>query len=117
MGDPVVRFEIGCRDRPATKNFYQTTFGWNIEAGELSGDATTGAAAGINGAVTALGHEPHRYVMIYIEVADIDASAAKVVENGGKVTIGPLDIPGGKGRFAWFQDPEGNTLGLLEPLR
>ncbi len=117
MGDPVVRFEIGCKDRPAAKSFYETTFGWTIEAGDMTGEATTGAGAGagINGALTALGHEPHHYVMVYIEVADIDAAAARVADNGGAVTIGPLDIPGDKGRFAWFQDPEGNTLGLFQP--
>lgn len=115
MGDPVVRFEIGCKDRPATKIFYETCFGWSIEAGEMSGEAATGADTGINGALTALGHDPHQYVMVYLQTADIEAAAATVADNGGKVTIGPLDIPGGKGRFAWFQDPEGNTLGLFEP--
>ncbi len=115
MGDPVVRFEIGCKDRGASKAFYEATFGWKVDEGEITGEATTGAADGINGALTALGHEPHQYVMVYIQVSDIDDAVATLTQNGGKVTIGPIDIPGGKGRFAWFNDPEGNTLGLFEP--
>ena len=114
MGDPVVRFEIGCKDRPAAKAFYEAAFGWRIGAGEITGEADTGAQAGINGALTALGHEPHNYVMVYIGVADINRAAEKVVENGGAVHIGPLEIPGGKGRFAWIKDPEGNMLGLFQ---
>ena len=115
MGDPVVRFEIGCKDRPASKAFYESTFGWTIESGDISGDANTGDDRGIQGTLTALGHEPHQYVTVYIEVAEIEAAAARVADNGGAVAIGPLDIPGGKGRFAWVKDPEGNTLGLFQP--
>ena len=114
MGNPVVRFEIGCQDRPAARAFYEETFGWAVEDGDMSGEATTGAGRGIDGALTALGHEPHQYVMVYVEVEDADAAAKRIAENGGAVTIGPLDIPGGKGRFAWFHDPEGNTLGIFE---
>jgi len=114
MGDPVVRFEIGCRDRKTAKDFYEKAFGWSIEAGDVTGEASTGANEGIQGALTALGHEPHNYVMVYIKVADIDAAAGRVTDLGGSVAIGPLDIPGGKGRFAWINDPEGSTLGLFQ---
>jgi predicted enzyme related to lactoylglutathione lyase len=115
MGDAVMRFEIGCKDRPAARTFYQKSFGWMIEEGDLSGEIATGDDSGIDGALTALGHEPHQYVMIYVTVEDIADACESVAANGGAVTIGPLDIPGGKGRFAWFDDPEGNTLGLFEP--
>ncbi len=119
MGDPVVRFEIGCRNRPTTSSFYETCFGWTIEDDGLSGDIRTGGGqgggTGIDGALTALGHDPHQYVMVYIQIADIDAACKTLSSQGGAVKIGPIDIPGGKGRFAWFDDPEGNTLGLFEP--
>lgn len=114
MGNPVMRFEIGCKDRPAIRKFYETSFGWTIEDGDISGEADTGAGVGVNGALTALGHEPHQYVMVYVTVEDIEAAADRVKENGGTVTIGPLEIPGGKGSFAWFKDPEGNMLGLFQ---
>ncbi len=119
MGNPVIRFEIGCRDKTRTTDFYERVFDWKSAAGEFATEIETGAGKGvdkgIDGAITALGHEPHNYVMVYMEVADINAACEKVVAHGGKVTIGPVDIPGGKGRFAWFNDPEGNLLGLFQP--
>ncbi len=112
MSDPVVRFEIGCKDIAATRTFYRSAFGWRIA--ETPGSAEIDQA-GINGALTALGHEPHHYVMVYMQVADIDAACNSIETAGGKITIGPIDIPGGKGRFAWFTDPEGNQLGVFQP--
>lgn len=114
MGNPVIRFEIGCKDRPATQRFYENAFGWRIQTGAITGEIDTGAGRGIEGALTALGHDPHTYVMVYMETDDIDAAAARVVAHGGAVVIGPLDIPDGKGRFAWVTDPEGNMLGLFQ---
>ena len=75
----------------------------------------TGGGKGIDGAVTALGHEPHNYVMIYMEVADVDAGCEAIRAGGGEITVGPVEIPGGGGKFAWFTDPEGNQLAIFEP--
>ena len=115
MGNPVIRFDIGCRDRAATTAFYEKVFGWTAREAGFNTEVETGGGKGIDGAVTALGHEPHNYVMIYMEVADVDASCAAIKKARGKVTIGPVDIPGDGGRFAWFNDPEGNLLGIFEP--
>ena len=30
MGQPVVHFEIGCRDREATEKFFTDLFGWGV---------------------------------------------------------------------------------------
>lgn len=116
MGAPVVHFEIGCRDKEGTAAFYEQAFGWGTEEYGPSGKLIdTQADRGVHGHITALGHEPHHYVLVYIEVEDIDASAAAVAEAGGEVLIGPLEIPGQGRRFAWFKDPAGNTLGMISP--
>lgn len=115
MGAPVVRFEIGCKDSPVVTAFYQEAFGWLLTPREFTTEVDTGQ--GIPGAVTALGHEPHQYVTIYIEVPDATKACEKVVSLGGAIIIGPVDIPGDKGRFAWFTDPEGNMLALFEPSK
>ena len=47
-----------------------------------------------------------------ISVDDLEASAAKVVSNGGKILIPPQEIPEGMGSFAMFIDPSGNVIGL-----
>lgn len=115
MGNPVMRFEIGCRDAGAISEFYKRVFGWTIEPSPHGGEIDTGAGAGINGAITALGHEPHNYVKFYMEVPDADKACESIKAHGGTVEIGPIEIPGGKGRFAWFADPEGNALAIFEP--
>ena len=67
---------------------------------QFNHEVDTGADEGINGAIQALGHEPHNYVMIYMEVPDADTTAESITAAGGEVMIGPRDIPGNKGRFA-----------------
>ncbi|HEY2583938.1 MAG TPA: hypothetical protein VGI43_19160 [Mucilaginibacter sp.] len=44
---------------------------------------------GIQGHITALGHEPHHYVTFYIEVDDIPAYLLKIEESGGEKLVGP----------------------------
>jgi len=118
MGCPVVQFEIGCRDVEKAGAFYSALFGWTV--GEVHGTTAaidTGSGRGVPGAFTALGHEPHRYVHVYVEVEDVDTIVDRAKAAGGDMVVGPLDIPGGSpyGRFAWITDPEGNTIGLLQP--
>jgi len=115
MAHPVKFFDIGCRDLEKTAAFYRQAFSWKIESdGPMQSKVDTLAGEGCQGAITALGHEPHNYVMFYVETDDIEASAARIRELGGEITIGPMPVPSG-GRFAWWKDPEGNQLGLFEP--
>jgi hypothetical protein len=112
MGRPVVHFDIGCQDREKAASFYSALFDWKTEPyGEYSEKVDTGSGVGIMGSITALGHEPSRYVMVYVEVDDIPGHLEKVVVMGGKVVVPETEVPGG-GRFAWFSDPDGNTMGL-----
>jgi predicted enzyme related to lactoylglutathione lyase len=113
MGRPVVHFEIGCRDVAKTKAFFGELFGWNIQqAAPTAAMIDTDAGGGIPGHITALGHEPQHYTIFYVEVEDIAATLAKVEAMGGKKLVGPVKIP--TGTFAWFSDPEGNMIGLLQ---
>src|SRR5689334_9829604 len=57
MGKPVVHFEIGCRDAAKTQAFYSRLFDWDITQAGPAANINTGAE-GINGHITALGHEP-----------------------------------------------------------
>lgn len=117
MGKPVIHFEIGGRDKQRAMEFYTKLFDWTSEPyGPLAYKLNTGSDKGINGQVTALGHEPQNYVMVYVEVEDVKASADKAVALGGKVVVPPMNLPGG-GQFAWLSDPDGNLLGLLKALK
>ena len=52
--------------------------------------------------------------MIYVNVAHIDESVAKVLELGGKVVMEPRDM-GAMGRFCMIEDPSGAACALFEP--
>ena len=112
MAHPVVHFEIGCKDKQKTSEFYRRVFGWVIDPGPM-GLIDTGAGSGINGHVAALGHEPHQFTHFYIETEDVGGSLKTVEAEGGKTIVPPVEIP--SGTFAWFADVEGNVVGLWKP--
>lgn len=109
---PVVFFDIGCKDLEKTTAFYQNLFSWASASMPFANLIDTGTSEGIQGQIVALGHEPHNYVMVYIQVDDIDAHLEMITNEGGEKLIGPVAMPNGK-QFAWFKDPEGNRLGLI----
>src|SRR5271165_1070716 len=43
MGNPVVHFEIGCRNQEATASFYTDLFGWSITSGGPAALISTGS--------------------------------------------------------------------------
>ena len=110
MSNPVMHFEIGCRDLEKTTAFYKGLFAWNFEQ---YGDVHMIAAAekGIGGHIQSLGHEPHNYTLVYVLVDDIDAYLAKAGKLGGKAIIPKTEVPD-MGWFAWVADPEGTLIGL-----
>jgi uncharacterized protein len=110
-GHPVVHFEIGCRDIEKTEKFFGDLFGWKMQRSGPSSNIDSGKQ-GISGHMTALGHEPQHYTIFYVEVDDVKAHLDKAVSLGGKMLVPPVKFP--LGTFAWFSDPEGNTIGLLK---
>lgn len=111
-GRPVVHFEIGCRDRARTGDFYSKLFGWQITNVGPAANIDTASPQGIAGHITSLGHEPEHYTMFYVDVEDVQAALDQAIALGGKKVVGPVEIP--TGIFAWFSDPDGNTIGLLK---
>jgi len=102
MTHPVVHFEIGCRDIAKTQDFYKKLFDWKIS--EMGPAAMIAAEmGGIDGHITALGHEPQRYTIFYVGVDDVAAYLEKAKSLGAKTLVPPIDIP--TGTFAWMQDP------------
>lgn len=109
MGNPVVHFEIGCKDQAKTVEFYGKLFDWRID-GQGPAAMINAGPGSITGHITALGHEPHQFTHFYVAVDDLTAYLAKAAKLGGKTVVPPVEIP--EGTFAWLQDPEGNTVGL-----
>ncbi len=123
--------ELMTSDVEADKEFYTNVLGWQANDVQM-GDPTSPAKEGepsytlwtvgdeeVGGAMKLEGPEsggggmenvpPHW--MSYVGVDDVDKVVEKVLANGGKVMVGPLDIES-IGRFYIIQDPQGATLGL-----
>lgn len=113
MGQPVVHFEIGCRDGGKTAAFFASLFDWQMQAMGPATMINTGATTGIQGHISVLGHEPHHYTTFYVQVDDVQKYLDKASALGGKTLVPPVEIP--TGTFAWFADLEGNTIGLWKP--
>lgn len=115
MPNPVVWFEIGCKELGPSREFYSAVFGWEFrDSGPTAELKRNEAEPGIGGHLNCLGHEPHNYAMFYIEVDDIAATLKAIEAQGGKTVVPPTPIPDGS-HFAWFADPGGTTLGLWKP--
>ncbi len=51
--------------------------------------------------------------LVYFTVADVDASAAACVEQGGEILVEPRGLAGG--RFCVIRDPNGAAAALYQP--
>jgi len=114
MGQPVVHFELGCRDSAKPQAFYAKLFDWKIDPNGPAAMINTGQSVGIQGHIASLGHEPHNYVTFYVQVEDLQDYLDKAGKLGGKTLVPPTEVPGA-GRFAWLADPEGTIVGLWKP--
>lgn len=109
-------------DVPRAKLFYETTLG--LEVGEEDGMLTLRLGSGAEVIVYPKpDHEPATFTVLNFPVEDIeaavDALAAKGVEferyEGTEVETDPKGIFRGDGPLiAWFKDPAGNVLSVLE---
>ena len=117
--------ELGTNNLEACKTFYGELLGWNLKQGSVPGggmeyfEITNGDGCGFGGMYEmnkemcgSEGELPPPHWMSYIAVDDVDASAAKVWDLGGKVCVPPTDIPN-VGRFCVVNDPTGATFSLI----
>ena len=109
MTNNICHFEIGCRDREKSADFYSKLFDWKMEANPVGTMIRTGGDIG--GHLNQLGHEPHNYTIFYVMVDDVAAALEKAVSLGGRKLVGPVPLPNNT-LFGWFADPEGNTIGV-----
>jgi predicted enzyme related to lactoylglutathione lyase len=66
----------------------------------------------LGGMMTKPDDYPYRpHWLYYVAVADLDASLALVTKHGGKIMMGPMEVPGGT-RVAQCFDPQGAMFAL-----
>lgn len=119
----VVHFELPVSNMSRAREFYSRVFGWHLNKFDDRNTMVTTTqtdARGIPqkpGAINGSLCLPQRpsTPSVVIDVPDLRAHIAKVIENGGKLVDEPKTIPG-LGVYARFEDPEGNLVGLWQSL-
>jgi predicted enzyme related to lactoylglutathione lyase len=110
-------YELLTTDLNAAIEFYTDVIGWRTEP--FGGDYTMWAAS--QGPLGGLAQLPEQavkmgavpYWQANVDVADVDATIAKLKELGGKVFV-TEEVPTG-GKFAVIADPQGAVLAVFTP--
>jgi uncharacterized protein len=125
MSGNVVHFEIPSDNIDRARKFYHRTFGWRMDpmpgidytlvgTTESAADGRPKHPGAINGGLL-LRQAPVRAPTITIQVKDIDRIAPKIEINGGKMVEPKSPIGDGSVGFAaYFEDSEGNLIGLFQ---
>lgn len=116
---PSVMFEIIAVDQAAAAAFYSKVFGWQYEKG-TGGFSYIHFPAGAPPLLGGIGQaqtdtpgfEPGRN--FYLLVDSLETMLERATEAGATALMPPTAVDGY--RFAMFNDPEGNPIGLIEPF-
>ncbi|MGH8829283.1 MAG: VOC family protein [Jiangellaceae bacterium] len=110
--------ELTTRDVDGSKAFYGSVLGWGSRDVPMDplmytiwevGDQTVAGMMPMQSDQWPADLPPHW--MVYFEVADCDATAARATELGGSVSVPPTDSPAG--RFAVLGDPQGAFFSVI----
>jgi hypothetical protein len=113
-----VWYELLTSDPKAAMAFYTEVVGWKTQPFQDDYTMWVGSQGPLDGVMTlpeqakAMGAPPHW--MASVQVADVDATAARAKELGGRVYLEPHDIPT-VGRYAVIGDPQGAFVAVFKP--
>lgn len=124
MSGRVVHFEIPFDDGERARSFYRDALGWTVqEMPEMAYTMATSGPTGeqgmpsepgfINGGLFQREAGPLRGPVIVVEVDAIDPMLKRIENLGGSTVVARQPV-GEMGFVAYFQDPEGNVVGLWE---
>jgi predicted enzyme related to lactoylglutathione lyase len=111
--------DLTVKDAAGVRDFYSAVVGWKHEAVAMDGcedfamiaPSTGEQVAGICHAVGVNKDLPPQWLM-YVIVADIEASARKCTQLGGAVLLAPRPLM--DGRFCVIRDPAGAACALYQ---
>jgi len=113
--------ELTTSDLKAAEKFYIGLFGWTPKHGAPSAgmeytEMSNNGQQGVGMMPKPPGMPAHipSYWMPYFMVTDVDGSAVKAKQLGGKTMVGPQDIEK-LGRFAIVRDPQGAVFAIFAP--
>jgi predicted enzyme related to lactoylglutathione lyase len=124
MTGRVVHFEIPFDDGDRARAFYADAFGWQIQhvpdldyttvsTGPVTEEGFPAEPGYINGGMFDRADAPATRPVVTLEVDDADAVLEKIEQNGGKTVAAKFAV-GDMGFAAYFEDSEGNVLGLWQ---
>jgi predicted enzyme related to lactoylglutathione lyase len=117
MANHVTHFEIlVADDAKAAWAFYAEAFGWKIDGNNPMNYGLVDTGGGIGGGI-GKSMDGKIHVTFYVEVDDPQAILDRIGTLGGKTVMPPMDVPGADVRIALFEDPAGNQVGLVKPLK
>ena len=127
MDNTVIHFEIPADNVEKLKGFYEKLFDWKIIHTPVESmdywiiqtvptdDKGMLQRPGVNGGMFPKSPEQKNLLPVnYITVENIDESIKKVADLGGKILMEKQKVPT-VGFIALAADPEGNSIGLLQP--
>jgi len=108
----VCYIEIPAEDVARSADFYRAVFGWQIRS-RSNGSTAFDDGVEVSGTFVR-GRPPAREtgLLIYVMVADAEATLRKVTANGGSI-VEPVH-PGAPEVVARFRDPAGNLMGIYQ---
>lgn len=118
----VAHYAINADDVNRALRFYESVFGWKFQAWGPPGfymvdEQSAKTAVPLRGSLQKRREIVPGVAMrgfeCTISVDDIDATAAAVEKNGGKIVMQICTLAG-IGRLLFFQDPEGNIAGAMQ---
>ncbi|MCQ4120429.1 VOC family protein [Rhodococcus tibetensis] len=120
VGDPGACLwnELNSNDVDTAVSFYNSVLGTTTTQMSMGPEYTyTLFQVGdeqVGGAGATLNPDTPNHWRVYFAVEDVDASAAKVVELGGRIVEEAMDIPT-VGRMAGVADPQGAVFSIMTP--
>ena len=114
MAGHMVHIEIPADDTAKAQEFWGGLLGWKFQQapGDVPGDYLMTRISDNSGAAITNMEAGKKGARTYFDVDDINASAAKVKDLGGKAD-NPQPVPN-MGWFATCTDPHGNEFGLWQ---
>lgn len=110
--------ELYAADYRTAFDFYAGQFGWtnerDFDMGEMGVYRIYGAGEGhdAGGIMNRPQGLPVSFWQFYFTVPDIDSATLRITDNGGTITFGPMEVPGG----SWVvngRDPQGAHFALV----
>jgi predicted enzyme related to lactoylglutathione lyase len=113
--------DVTAPDVDAAKSFYGALLGWTFgETGPDFGNYVMcfkdgKSVAGISPPMPGTENSPPVW-SLYLWTSDADATAKRIEQSGGKLLMGPDEVPG-FGRFGFALDPTGAAFGVWQPIQ